>query len=299
MTNNTQLQAIASLSEAVAFSQVAPRAVPRRILMCPPTYFDVKDAKNEFMSGNIGAVDTGKAQAQWSELKSTFEKCGFPVELIEPGVDLEDMVFTANQVLPALDVDAHPVVVLGRMAYQSRTREVPHFEKWFAEQGYKVLHLPEVCKRFEGGGDGVWHPGRKLLWLGFGTRTEERCCDALVNLLQVPVVKLRLVSAKFYHLDTCFAVLNADSVMIYPPAFDETGLSLIRNYFQNVVEVSEADANNFACNALALDDYVVIQKGSHATCSDLQRLGFKPVEVDTSEFMKSGGSVFCMKQMVY
>lgn len=299
MTSQVEIKAIASLSDAVALSHLAPRAVRRKMLMCPPTYFEVKDAKNEFMSGNIGGVDRDKAREQWHALKATFEKCGFSVELIEPGAGLEDMVFTANQVLPALDADNHPAVILARMAYESRTREVPHFEKWFREHGYKVLNLPESCKRFEGGGDGVWHPERKLLWLGFGSRTEERCCDAVSNLLQVPVVKLRLVSAKFYHLDTCFAVLNANSVMIYPPAFDECGMSLIRNYFQNIVEVSEADANNFACNALALDEYVVLQKGSAAACADLQRLGFKPIEVDTSEFMKSGGSVFCMKQMVY
>jgi len=299
MTNQTQLQVIASVQDAIAVSQFAPRAVPRRILMCRPTYFEVKDAKNEFMSGNIGGVDKSKAQSQWSELKKAFENCGFPVELIEPGADLEDMVFTANQVLPALDEFGKPLVVLGRMTYESRTKEVPHFEKWFRDQGYGVLELPKGCKRFEGGGDGVWHPDRKLLWLGFGSRTEESCCDAIVQLLKAPVVKLKLSSPKFYHLDTAFAVLDVDSVMIYPPAFDQSGLALIHNYFQNVIEVSESDANNFACNALALDRYVVLQKGSASACDELRRLGFTPVEVDTSEYMKSGGSVFCMKQMVY
>ena len=119
MTNQTQLQVIASVQDAIAVSQFAPRAVPRRILMCRPTYFEVKDAKNEFMSGNIGGVDKSKAQSQWSELKKAFENCGFPVELIEPGADLEDMVFTANQVLPALDEFGKPLVVLGRMTYES------------------------------------------------------------------------------------------------------------------------------------------------------------------------------------
>jgi|694.fasta_scaffold140341_2 N-dimethylarginine dimethylaminohydrolase len=299
MTNQTKVQVIASVKDALAFSQLSPRAVPERILMCPPEFFEVKDAKNEFMSGNIGGVDKDKARKQWNALKETFESCGFPVELIEPGQNLEDMVFTANQVLPALSENGKPLVVLGRMTYESRTAEVPHFEKWFREQGYEILSLPQDCSRFEGGGDAVWHPSRKLLWLGYGSRTEERCCDAIARLLNTPVVKLNLISSKFYHLDTAFAALDVNSVMIYPKAFDEAGLALIRNYFQNVIEVSEDDANNFACNALALDDYVVLQKGSASACADLRRLGFKPVEVDTSEFMKSGGSVFCMKQVVY
>ena len=33
--------------------------------------------------------------------------------------------------------------------------------------------------------------------------------------------------------------------------------------------------------------------------SPRRRAGFTPIEVDTSEFMKSGGSVFCLKVMIY
>jgi N-dimethylarginine dimethylaminohydrolase len=299
MTKQSHLEAIASVKDAIAFVDLAPRAVPTKILMCRPSYFEVKDAKNEFMSTNIGGVDKLKAQAQWDGLKQAFESCGFEVKLIEPGKDLEDMVFTANQVLPTLDSSGHALVVLGRMTHDSRKVEVPLFETWFRQNNYGVLELPVQCVRFEGGGDAVWHPDRQLLWIGFGQRTVESSCDAIGQLLNTPVVKLKLISSRFYHLDTAFCVLNEDSVMIYPDAFDAAGLGLIRHYFKNVIEVNDADANNFACNALALDQYVVLQQGSPETCTALRRLGFKPVEVDTSEFMKSGGSVFCLKQMVY
>ncbi len=299
MTSQIQFKAIASVTDAVAFCDLAPRAVPSKILMCRPTYFDVRDAKNEFMANNIGGVDKAKAQQQWEELKETFGRCGFPVELIEPGQGLEDMVFTANQVLPALDRSEQPLVVLSHMTHESRRVEIPHFEKWFREENYQILHLPSDCGRFEGQGDAIWHPERKLLWAGYGQRTDEFSCDAVGLLLDVPVIKLRLISSKFYHLDTAFCALSEDSVMIYPPAFDEAGLALIRHYFKNIIEVVESDANNFACNALALNRYVVLQKGSSRSCGSLRQLGFEPVEVETSEFMKSGGSVFCMKQMVY
>jgi N-dimethylarginine dimethylaminohydrolase len=299
MTSQIQFKAIASVEDAVAFGDLAPLAVPDKILMCPPAFFEVRDAKNEFMSKNIGSIDKAKAQRQWEELKATFERCGFPVELIEPGQGLEDMVFTANQVLPTLDDNEQPLVVLSHMAHEARQVEIQHFEKWFRKKGYVVLELPSDCGRFEGQGDAIWHPHRKLLWVGFGLRTDELSCEVIGRLLDVPVIKLKLISSKFYHLDTAFCALNEESVIIYPPAFDEAGLALIRHYFKNVIEVDESDANNFACNALSLNRYVVLQRGSIRTCASLRQLGFEPVEVDTSEFMKSGGSVFCLKQMVY
>ena len=43
---------------------------------------------------------------------------------------------------------------------------------------------------------------------------------------------------------------------------------------------------------------VVIQSGCRVLSSKLRELGFAVDEVDTSEFLKSGGSVFCMKQVL-
>ena len=39
------------------------------------------------------------------------------------------------------------------------------------------------------------------------------------------------------------------------------------------------------------------KKGSTITVDVLKKEGYDVVEIDTSEFMKSGGSVFCMKMM--
>lgn len=299
MTPEIRFKTITSLQDVVPHASLAPRVVPRRVLMCPPTYFEVKDANNAFMADNIGGVDWDKAQQQWSKLKETIENCGFPVEIIEPIAGFEDMVFTANQVLPFAKFGGEPSVIVGQMAFPTRQREVPFFEKWFQAHGYNLLSIPADCERFEGGGDGIWHADLGLLWVGVGQRTSEKSCDELARILEVPVVKLKLVSPKFYHLDTAFAVLDSQSVLVYPGAFDRTGLELIRFYFKNVVEISESDANNFAGNAFALDRNVILQRGSISTCEELGRLQFVPHEVDTSEFMKSGGSVYCMTQMVY
>jgi N-dimethylarginine dimethylaminohydrolase len=65
--------------------------------------------------------------------------------------------------------------------------------------------------------------------------------------------------------------------------------------------VSRREATDyFACNAHALDGKTVImQRGAREAVSRLGALGFRVVEVDTGEFLKSGGSVFCLKMMIY
>jgi N-dimethylarginine dimethylaminohydrolase len=64
--------------------------MPSRVLLCPPTYFEVRDRKNPYMK--LG-VDRVKAQQQWEALCHAFRSAGLSVEFISPVKDLEDMVF--------------------------------------------------------------------------------------------------------------------------------------------------------------------------------------------------------------
>ncbi|MFN3940306.1 MAG: hypothetical protein ACK4IY_06945 [Chitinophagales bacterium] len=52
-------------------------------------------------------------------------------------------------------------------------------------------------------------------------------------------------------------------------------------------------------NAQKNKSAAIIQRGNPVTLNLLQQCAAHVVEVDTSEFIKSGGSVFCMKMMVY
>jgi N-dimethylarginine dimethylaminohydrolase len=287
--------------DALDLASVPDRPEPKRVLMCTPEHFDVVDVKNAFMAGNVGAVDSAEARREWAELRRAFEAAGHEVVTIPAAEGLEDMVFSANQVLPGVGPDGEPYVLLSRMRYPSRQREVPHYRAWFEGRGYKILTLGDSVDRFEGQGDALWHPGKQLLWGGYGQRTSLEAYDAISEALGVPVIALGLADPRFYHLDTCFAPLAADAALVFPGAFTETGREVIARVFPRVIEASERDAIEFfACNAHALDEQVVIiQRGADETVAKLRAAGFDVVEVETREFMKSGGSVACLKMMVY
>lgn len=274
---------------------------PGRVLMAVPTHYSVDYVINPHMTGNIGTVKPAVARQQWERLKSAYEEFGIqPVTI--PGVEgLPDLVFCANQSLPYYKPDGTKGVLLSRMHAPQRRDEVSHVEQFFVSMGFEVTRLPAGEDTFEGMGDAIWHPGRYLLWGGYGFRTERTVYSFISEALDVPVLTLKLDDPDFYHLDTCFSVLDDRSVLIYPGAFRPEGLDLIRRFFPNVVTAPEDEARGlFACNAHCPDGrHVLIQRGCRATIEALSEAGFLPVELDTDEFLKSGGSVFCMKMMLW
>jgi N-dimethylarginine dimethylaminohydrolase len=274
---------------------------PTGVLMCPPDYFDVIDVKNPFMSGQVGTVNKSAARKQWEDVKSAFEAAGKPVSLIDPVENLEDMVFCANQTFVGLTPKMERVCLLGQMRHSSRRREVPAFEKWFKDNGYRISKLKDEGLQFEGAGDALWHPGKRLIWGGHGFRSQPEVYEDVARTFESPVILLKLVNEKFYHLDTCFCPLTPEAVLIYPSAFDAASLELILKIFPVVLTASEGEAvRNMACNAAVVDSRTaILQRGATSVPRHMSGMGLKVVETDTTEFIKSGGSVYCLKMFIY
>ncbi len=275
---------------------------PNRVLLTTPTHFRVAYVINPHMEGNVGSVDAAEARREWDRLREAYSDVGIEVNVLEGAPDLPDMVFCANQSLPYQTPGGERGVVISRMHAAQRKPEVGHYATFFADQGYEVQHLDaDLPGDFEGMGDAIWHPGRYLLWGGHGYRTDLEVYERLSSALGFPVCALRLTDPDFYHLDTCLCPLDEQTALLYPGAFDDDGLALIRAFFPRVLEAPEDEARTlFACNAHSPDgEHVLIQRGCTETVAQLREAGFTPVEVETGEFLKSGGSVFCMKLMYW
>ncbi len=288
--------------------QVPYREEPTNVLMCSPEYFEIIDVKNAFMKGFEGATDANLAMQQWLHLKEVYEDLKTRevisgVQVIPGAPGLEDMVFCANQTFPWITPDGKKVVMMSEMKHASRKKEVPFFEMFFKEQGYSPLHFTKT-DLFEGMGDTIPHPFKKLLYGGYGHRSKPDAHAELSEMLQVPVIALELPHEKFYHLDTCFLPLNTDHVMLCRDAFTPDGLDAIHSLFQYVHFIPETEAETTFCLNAHIPyhknaHHAIVQKGSKEAWRILNSLGFIIHELDTSEFMKSGGSVFCMKMMMY
>jgi N-dimethylarginine dimethylaminohydrolase len=269
----------------------------KHVLLCPPTYFDVVDHKNPHMSGK-GGVDREKAQRQWQALRSALEQCGCQVETIAPVPELEDMVFAANQVFVGFHKSIGKFIVPSRMLHASRQREVPFYVDWYRQRGYKIVEVSLGDDRLEGHGDLLWHPDWSRVYAGYGFRSThggvEKFRDAMTE-LGIPVVLLRLVDPYCYHLDTCLCPLSDEAALIYPGAYDSESLARLRGFWKRVYELTADEAHKFMANGIVANGNFLTPYITPHLESILRQENLQPVVVDTKEFEKSGGSLFCMK----
>jgi N-dimethylarginine dimethylaminohydrolase len=278
----------------------APRSGPTRMLLAAPDRFEVAYAINAHMTdaeGRLRVVDRELAVRQWDALRKAYEAIGYPVDVVPAVEGFPDLVFAANQSFPFRRTDGSRAALLSRMRHPERQGEVAIFADWFAAQGIATVTLPADAGFLEGAGDLLWHPGLRLLYGGHGFRSTPTALEAAAAAIDAPLVALKLTDPRFYHLDTALVPLDAERALVVREAFDAEGLSALADRFDELVFVPEAEAaEKFAGNAHCPDGRNVLIE---AACTAARRLlsdrGFRVRPLETSEFRKAGGSVFCLK----
>ncbi len=259
------------------------KASARAYLMCPPEYFAVTYAINPWMRPDQPA-DAARAMRQWERLRETYLDLGHEVRTIDPVPGLPDMVFAANG---ATVVGGR---VLGaRFRYPERAAEERAYLEWFRAHGYAWVRAPRLVN--EGEGD-ILYTGRALI-AGHGFRTDLAAHSELAETFGVPVVSVRLVDPRFYHLDTALCVLDAGTAAYYPAAFDDAGRAALASQFGELIEAKDEDAEVLGLNAVSDGRHVVLPVQARGLAAQLAARGFEPIGVDMSELRKAGGGPKC------
>jgi N-dimethylarginine dimethylaminohydrolase len=259
------------------------RTHARTYLMCPPEHFAVEYAINPWMDPDT-PVNVALASQQWQRLRDTYQALGHTVQTIAAEPGLPDMVFAANG---ATVIDGK---VLGaRFKFAQRQPEAEAYLAWFRQHGYDTIR--EAATLNEGEGD-IVYAGRAIL-AGHGFRTDEAVRGELDELYGLPVISLRLVDPRFYHLDTAVVVLDPDTAAYYPAAFDDAGKAALASHFTELIEAKDEDAEVLGLNAISDGRHVVLPVQATGLIDQLAAVGFEPVGVDLSELLKAGGGPKC------
>ncbi|GLY63682.1 amidinotransferase [Amycolatopsis taiwanensis] len=283
----------------------------RRYLMCSPRYFAVDHAINPWMDP-ARPVDVQRAVEEWTRLRDTYRQLGHTVEEIEPVPGLPDMVFAANG---ATVIGGR---VLGaRFRAAQRVAEAEHYRQWFVEHGYRDVVMP--AKVNEGEGDLIWTGDLLLAGTGFGDplhvvgddgaeleplpdkpfRTDPTAHAEAQEALGVPVLSLRLVDPRYYHLDTALMVLSAATetspaqIAYYPEAFSPGSRRALARLFPDAVLAEPEDAECLGLNGVSDGYNVVLPAEATGLAERLAARGYRPVPVEVSELRKSGGGPKC------
>jgi len=267
--------------------------MPRsRFLMCKPSHYEVTYEINPWMRAGLERPpDRNMAMRQWQELKRVLEERGAAIESLDQVHGLPDMVFAADEGLVKEDR-----VLLANFRFSQRRGETEYYRRWFAVRGYKV-QMPSQSIFFEGMGDALWaDPDRESVVLGFGIRSSSAAADMIKKFGVRVAAELELKNKWFYHLNTCFNIIDMKkmTILYYPAAFSRASISQIKTLSSDLIELSKEDAESFVCNAVAVGKDIVLEDCSRDLADDLANRNFSVVKVDLSEFKKSGGSARCL-----
>lgn len=280
------------MNETHAHTQTATseRQVSKRsILMCRPDFFTVSYKINPWMNPQ-NPTDTSLSVTQWNELYKTYLDLGFDVQLIDPIDGLPDMVYAANGGF-VLDNIAYGA----KFTYPERQPEGPAYMDWFRENGYDV-RIPENTNE----GEGDFLLVGDVILAGTGFRTNLDSHREVSEIYGREVISLELVNPSFYHVDTAIAVLDpapisggTQNIAYLPSAFNEKGLSVLRERYPDAILVSEEDAAVLGLNSYSDGYNVVIAAKAKGFEQQLRDRGYNPIGVDLSELLLGGGGVKC------
>ena len=253
--------------------------------MSPPEHFTVAYQINPWMQLDQ-PVDRDLALKQWDGLRTALLDLGHQVHVLPVVEGLPDMVFAANG---AFSVDG--VVYGARFKYSQRAAEAEAHRAFYESQPQWRFVAPTEVN--EGEGDFAYLPGRQVILAGYGFRTEPAAHAEAQEVLGRPVISLRLVDERFYHLDTALAVLDDERIVYFPGAFSESSQKVLAQLFPDAILADEADALAFGLNLVSDGENVLINTEATALADKLAAAGYRPVQIDLAELKRGGGSVKC------
>ncbi len=256
--------------------------------MCKPLHFSVDYIINPWMK--LGTVDTNNALKQWDELVKIYENQNIKVEIIEQVKGLPDMVWATDQ-----GIIHNSKVLLSHFWYRERQNETDYYKAWFEKKGYEIEYLPPGAY-FEGNGDSYFWKDKLLV--GVGYRADDYSCEAVSKALNIEVVPVYITDPKFYHLDVGFLPINEDTAFYYPKAFDRQSREVLKKLIHNLIEFSKEEAMGFCANSIVSGNNVIHQSGNPTFTEKLTKLGYNSIDVDLSEFKKSGGGAHCLTNIL-
>jgi dimethylargininase len=230
-------------------------------------------------------IDVTLARAQHREYVSILKECGLQVVELEPLEEFPDSVFMQD---PALLGRSHCIVC--RFGEVRRRGEEKVFADDLRKHDAEVggMHYVSPPGTLEGGDIVVTERG---LFAGESSRTNSEGIKQLAS--YVGRVEVKSVKTDLLHLLCGCSYLTNEQMIIAPELINVKSFPGFR-----FITVPKGEA--YACDSLYVGEgKVVIPSGFPTAASRLKEAGYKPVEVEISEFHKGDGGVTCLSSPVY
>jgi dimethylargininase len=228
-------------------------------------------------------INIEKARKEHDQYCSMLSECGAQVIKLEDNLSLPDSVFVED---PVIVFDE--VAVLTSMGVESRRKELPVLQKFFAQHRHiERISLPAQIE----GGD-VLKIGRKI-FVGNSQRTNEKGITALRNIIEplgYTVIPVKVTGC--LHLKTGCTALDDSTILLNPDWVESrqfSGYNLIKTLPEEP----------FGANVLPIKDTICMNAAFPQTIEMVKSLGYTVAETDITEFVKAEAGLTCMSVPFY
>ncbi len=230
------------------------------------------------------------ATEQHERLVRALEAEGVRCHLVAPSAGLPDLSFTRDATLMT------PWGLIGlRPAVDHRLPEVAHVLEEARGWGVPVLGSIETG-RIEGGDVCLLRPG--LIVIGYsGERTDRAGAEALARLFEQRGWRALITrfDPQFLHLDTQFTVIDRNRAVACVDALEAEFLLELEELGVEIVPATLEEVQALGSNLLSLGERRLLSPAGNCRLNaELERLGYRVIEVEIDQFTRCGGGMHCL-----
>jgi len=237
-----------------------------------------KSYTNGLTSSNLGTPDYQKALEQHANYIQALEKCGVQVKVLEADERFPDSTFVED---PAIVTEKCAIITNpGAESRNDEKVEIKEVLKGFYD------NIEEITKGTVEGGDVLRVENH--FYIGLSLRTNEAGAQSLKDILTKYGYTASFVPlSKFLHLKTGVSYLGNNNIVVAGEFIDHPA-------FQHMNKIIVEDKDTYSANCILVNDYVLLPKGFENTRNKIEKLGYKVIELDMSEFEKQDGGLSCL-----
>lgn len=256
----------------------------QKVVLCQPQYMAIEEVINEtqeqFKEENIESQRALKQHRQFSRL---LQEHGVEVIELPPDPRYPEQVFTRD-----IGFTIGEQVFISSMATDIRQGEEKVLETWLRQA--HLSYSPLTSSPIEGGD--ILINGRTV-YAGISSRTDGQAVAELQSRLPDYEVLSIPFDEKYLHLDCVFNILSPDEALVFSKALGKKDRELLASRFR-LIEVSEEEQFTLGTNVLSIGGKTVFSLPVNKRVNEqLAERGYRVIEADITEIIKSGGSFRC------
>ncbi len=234
---------------------------------------------NGITSANLGIPDYKKAYAQHEAYIEALKECDVNVTILEPLEAFPDSVFVEDTAILT-----EKCAILTNPGAQTRKGE-EHSIYEALQQFYSTIELIAAPGTIEGGD--VMRVGDHF-YVGLSSRTNNEGFSQFQNILKKYGYTASPVFMKdFLHLKTGVSYLENNKLLV-------AGEFVDNSVFESFNRIFIPETFIYSANSIWVNNRVLIPQGYSLTVENVQKEGYKTIEVDVSEFRKLDGGLSCL-----